>query len=159
IGLPVQNRLPPANPGNYGYYPSIRSSPNRPLNPAGYGPYASAGYPYYQQSIMYANQAALSLQEQQKKYWAKFMLNTGSTLAGLSLAAYFGMKILTKAIVSEMGVQIKNNLLPRASKETLLKHKRQELLRSAETPKWLKDLIGKDPKTLTTWQKAKLEKV
>jgi len=91
--------------------PAAQFSPGRPFNPASYAPYPAAS-PYQ----LYASQASLSQQEQRKKYWSKFILNTGSTLAGLSLAAYFGMKILPKAIVSEMGIQVKNNLLSRNTK-------------------------------------------
>jgi hypothetical protein len=74
------------------------------------------------------------------------------------------MKILPKAIVSEMGIQVKNNLLSRNTKDAMLKSKARELLADANTPQWIKDLIQKDlhakpGQTLSKWQKAKLEKV
>ncbi len=155
-------RMPTAS---YGYNTTATSFvPGRPISPAGYAPYSPTAYPYYHPPMLYAAQASLSQQAQRKKYWSKFILNTGSTLAGLSLAAYFGMKILPKAIVSEMGIQVKNNLLSRNTKAAMLKNKARELLADANTPQWIKDLIqkdlhGKPGQALSKWQKAKLEKV
>lgn len=158
LGTPNSSGFAPPNrlPGAAGYNPF---GLNRPFN----APYSPTGYPY-QTPVIYANPAALSQQEKQKKYWSKFMLNTGSTLAGLSLAAYFGMKILPKAIVNEMGVQVKNNLLSKNTRKAMLASKARELLVAPDTPKWIKDLIQKDlssknGNTLSKWQKAKLEKI
>lgn len=158
---PFLSTLAPSLPGINRFQPAY-NNPYTALNtrPA-YNPFPGNAFPQYATTptIIYANPPGPSQQEQRKKSWVKFMMNTGSTLAGLSLAAYFGMKILPKAIVGEMGTQVKNNLLSNNSKKLLLDEKLQNLLKSPDTPKSIKELLRKDPKTLNRWQLAKREKV
>lgn len=152
---PISYPAPSLNTGIGGYRPPYAAPAN---------PYARPAYnpaPYYTAppTIIYAMPPEITPEQQRKKYWSKFALNTGSTLAGLGLAAYFGMKILPKAIVGEMGTQVKHNLLPSKSRKDLLEAKLKELLKSPDTPKSVKDLLSKDPATLNRWQLAKREKL
>lgn len=175
-----------ANPVNYpAATPTFYSTPSPSLGgTGGFNPSYAAPYPLATQplsqfnsfpqrtytsyiprgqnaapTIIYAMPPELSQQEQRKKYWSKFVMNTGSTLVGLGLAAYFGMKILPKAIVGEMGTQVKNNLLSSHTRKDLLDKKVEELLASPKTPKSVKELLQKDPDTLGRWQQARREKL
>jgi hypothetical protein len=136
-GITGNRFQPPIRPSSYTspYYPGQLPAPSiQPaINMRTYQPPfspASTTQPIYilpssSNDSNNGNSAPLSVYEQRKKFWSKFMMNTGSTLAGLALGAYFGKKLLPQAIAQELGSQFRMAILPQSKKDAIAKKAEQ----------------------------------